>query len=121
MPVMLVILLSLLEGRVAFARQEVDLFLEELIIQVVVLNLFEETNERLFEFMASLLDVYQRFVDKYDLILSNSLPSIVPQLILRPYFLNLLRKVLTLRRADFLNHRIPIKDPTFVGNILSIL
>lgn len=120
MPVMLVVLLPLLEGRMAFARQEVDLLLEELIIQIVVLNLLQETNERLFEFMPSLPYVYQRLVDKYHLILSNSLTRIIPQLILRPNLLYLLRKVLTLRRGHVLHHRIPIEDPTFVGNILSI-
>lgn len=70
--------------------------------------------------MPSLADVYQWLVDKYHLILSNSLTCIIPQLIIRSNLLYLLRKVLTLRCGHLLNHRIPIEDPTVVGNILSI-
>lgn len=45
MAIMLIILLPFLEGGMTFAGEEVDLFLEELVIEIVVFDLLEEAYE----------------------------------------------------------------------------
>ena len=61
--VVLVILLSLLEGRMALAGKEVDLLLEQLVVEIIVFDLLQEADEGLLESTARLTDVDQWLVD----------------------------------------------------------
>lgn len=83
----------------AFAGKEVDLFLKELIVEIVIFYLLEEAYKGLLESTPSLTDVNQRLIDQHHLILRDSLPTVIPKLILRSYFLDLLREVFPLRRV----------------------
>lgn len=58
-PELLVALLPLRQARVALAGQEVDVLLEGLVVEVVVLDLLQETHEGLLEVVPALLDVNQ--------------------------------------------------------------
>ena len=118
--VVLVVLLPLLEGGVAFAGEQVDLLLEELVVEVVVLDLLQEADEGFLEFAACLADVDERLVDEDHLVLGDGLSRVVTQLVLRPHLLNLLGEVLALSRGRILHHRVPIEYAVFVGNILSV-
>lgn len=100
--IVVVILLPILEGRMALAGQEVDALLEVLVVQVVVPSLIDEVDEAFSELIPRLLDVDQRLVYQDDLVLRDLLLGVVPHLLLAPHLLHLLRKVLALRRPCLL-------------------